>query len=366
MTDSKICDKREESIISQLSSLYRQYGYKRYKADYFEEYALYQENRDFLIGKNVITFSDLNGKLMAMRPDVTLSLIRHNPVGENTCDKFFYNEKVYRQSAGGRYYKEISQTGVEVIGSVDMAVVCELTILICKTLSAVSDNYILDISHMGFTEGLLNEFGSDRELLSQYLKIKNLHDFYVLAESRKYPQRLIEAFKIAVNACGTPKKVLEFAKSAILNSIMRDAVRELSELCDTLGEFGLEEKLNINFSATANADYYNGVIFNGYIENIPHCVLSGGRYDKLVKKFRKTGGAIGFALYLGEIARYLASDDENVDYLIVYNEKTQIEALKTAQKLISEGVSVRISTEILGSFTFKNLINLSGGEANND
>ena len=142
---NKVCNKREEIIISQLSALYAQYGYKRYKPGCFEEYALYQENKDFLIGKNVITFSDLNGKLMAMRPDVTLSLIRHSDISDKSTDKFFYNEKVYRQSAGGRNYKEISQTGVEVVGAVDGAVVCELTILICKTLAAVSDNNILDI-----------------------------------------------------------------------------------------------------------------------------------------------------------------------------------------------------------------------------
>lgn len=359
---NKICDKREENIISQLSALYAQYGYKRYKPGCFEEYSLYQENKDFLIGKNVITFSDLNGKLMAMRPDVTLSLIRHSDISENHSDKYFYNEKVYRQSAGN--YKEISQTGVEVVGAVDGAVVCELTILICKTLAAVSDNYILDISHMGFTEGLLNEFPSDRRVLSEYLKTKNLHDFYLLAEKEKFSQKLINAFETAVNACGSPEKTIKLANSATLNSTMRDAISELSKLFELLKEFGFADKVNINFSATANADYYTGVIFNGYVENVPHCVLSGGRYDKLIEKFRKSGGAIGFALYLGEIERYLAKDNDNVDYLIVYDEKTQSKALKNAQKLLSGGSSVRTSIGIPSGLVYKNLIDLTVKEAN--
>ncbi len=359
---NKICDKREESIISQLSALYRQYGYRRYKPSCFEEYSLYQENKDFLIGKNVITFSDLNGKLMAMRPDVTLSLIRHNDISDKITEKFFYNEKVYRQSAGGRNYKEISQTGVEVVGAIDGAVVGELTILICKTLAAVSENYIIDISHMGFTEGLLNEFPSHRDLLSEYLRTKNLHDFYSLAERERYSEKLIKAFETAVNVGGTPKNALEFAKSAVLNGTMSDAISELCALFELLNEFGYAEKINLNFSATANADYYNGVIFNGYVENIPHCVLSGGRYDKLIEKFSKCGGAIGFALYLGEIERYLTKDSDSVDYLVVYDFKTQIQALIVAEKLLSGGASVRTSVEIPAGLAFKELIDLTAKE----
>ncbi len=360
---NKICAKREESIISELSTLYRQYGYKRYKPSCFEEYALYQENKDFLIGKNVITFSDLNGELMAMRPDVTLSLIRHSDISDKVTEKYFYNEKVYRQSSGGRNYKEISQIGVEVVGAIDETVVGELTILVCKTLETVSDDYILDVSHMGFTEGLLNEFTSNRNQLSEYLRTKNLHDFYSLAEKEKYPKKLISAFETAVNACGSPQNVLKSAKLAILNSTMRDAVDELTALFEVLDEFDYADKVNINFSATANADYYNGVIFNGYVKNIPHCVLSGGRYDKLIEKFEKDGGAIGFALYLGEIERYLAKDSESIDYLIIYDGKTNLEALKTARKLRSDGASVRISTSISVGQIYKELIDLTEKEA---
>lgn len=363
---NKVCDKREESIISQLSALYRQYGYRRYKPSCFEEYTLYQENKDFLIGKNVITFSDLNGKLMAMRPDVTLSLVRHSDISDRLTEKFFYNEKVYRQFAGGRNYKEISQTGAEVVGAIDGAVVGELTILICKTLEAISDNYIIDISHMGFTEGLLNEFPAHRNRLCEFLRTKNLHDFYALASREMYPEKLKNAFEMTVNACGSPQRALKSAKSAILNSTMRDAMDELYALFELLNEFGYAEKININFSATANADYYNGVIFNGYVKNIPHCVLTGGRYDKLIDKFGKCGGAIGFALYLGETERYFAKDSDSVDYVVIYDKKTQIQALKIAQKLFTDGASVRISAGIPDGLAFKELIDLTVEERPDD
>ncbi|MDE7256755.1 MAG: ATP phosphoribosyltransferase regulatory subunit [Clostridia bacterium] len=354
--------KREEAILAELNALYKNYGYRRYKPSSFEEYALYQENKDFLIGKNVITFSDLSGKLMAVRPDVTLSLVRHNDAEHGYTEKYFYSEKVYSQSAGGSNYKEISQAGVEVLGSIDGAVVGELTLLICKTLATISKNYLVDLSHMGFTQGLLNEFPSHTNLLSEYLKSKNLHDFKVLAEKCGFNSELVNAFRFAVEACGSPAEVLKDAEEICLNDCMRSAVDELKTICEIADMFGYGDRVNINFSAVANADYYNGVIFNGYLDGVPHCVLSGGRYDKLLNKFKKSGGAIGFALYLGEFERYLAKDDDTVDYLIIYNADSEVKALELAQSKINGGESVRISTSISNGIRHKYLVDLTVGE----
>lgn len=361
MTDM-VYQKREEAILAELNTLYKNYGYRRYKPASFEEYALYQENKDFLIGKNVITFSDLSGKLMAIRPDVTLSLVRHSDVAQDSAEKFFYNEKVYRQSSGGSNYKEISQAGVEVLGKIEGAVVGEITLLICKTLAAVSENYLVDLSHMGFTQGLLNAFPSHTDLLSEYLKSKNLHDFKVLAAKCGFSQELVNAFGFAVGACGSPAEVLKDADKICLNNDMRGAVNELKGIYEIAEKFGCGSAININFSAVANADYYNGVIYNGYLEGVPHSVLSGGRYDKLLEKFHKSGGAIGFALYLGEIERYLAKEDDSVDYLVIYNAETQGKALEFAQNKISGGESVRISTNVLNGLRYKKLVDLTVGE----
>lgn len=354
-------DRREEEILSRLSALYKARGFKRYKPACFEEYSLYQENKDFLIGKNVIAFSDLSGKLMAMRPDVTLSLIRHNDVAEGYTDKFFYNEKVYRQASDRKDFKEISQIGAEVVGAIDGAVGTELTILICETLASVSENYLLDLSEMGFTEGLLSEFPAHSQTVACYLKNKNLHDFYRLAEREKFSEALVNAFKVAVTCGGKPSNALAEAESVCLNGAMKNAVDELKNLTATLNEFGYGEKINVNFSAVSNADYYNGVIFNGYLEGVPHCVLSGGRYDKLLGKFGKKGGAIGFALYLGEIERYLAKDGDGVDYLVIYDGLTESKALSLAQEKIKQGESVRISQVRPVGLNFKNLIDLTEG-----
>ena len=70
--------KSDESAAFALRSLYKSYGYCHYKMSKFEEYALYIKNKDFLVSDGIITFTDTSGKLLALKPDVTLSIINNS------------------------------------------------------------------------------------------------------------------------------------------------------------------------------------------------------------------------------------------------------------------------------------------------
>lgn len=356
----------ENAVSQKLTELYKSYGYKLYKPACFEEYSLYQENKDFLIGKNVITFSDMSGRLMAMRPDVTLSLVRHSEPKADGLEKYYYSEKVYRQVSGGKEFKGISQIGAEIIGNVDGASVCEIAALMCETLAAVSSDYILDVSHMGFTEALLKQFNEGRDAVTECLKGKNLHDFYRLSERYAFPERLITAFEIVSKSEGHPKSALKEARKAVLNKEMENALNSLETLCGRLAGFGYGNNIKVDFSVTNNADYYNGEVFNGYVNGIYHRVLSGGRYDKLLRKLGKNGGAVGFALYLGELDRFFAKETEEVDYLIVYDFAAEEEALKRERELIGKGYSVRIANCSDSAVRYRHLTDLRGGDGKDD
>ena len=65
-------------VLASVQALYNRYGYRPYRMNKFEEYDLYARNKDFLISDRVITFTDLNGKLMALKPDVTLSIVKNS------------------------------------------------------------------------------------------------------------------------------------------------------------------------------------------------------------------------------------------------------------------------------------------------
>ena len=80
-----------------LSELYRQYGFRKFRISKFEDYDLYVENKDFLHTGTVIAFRDADGSLKALKPDVTLSVMK-NSRGEN--EKLYYGENVYREKNG--------------------------------------------------------------------------------------------------------------------------------------------------------------------------------------------------------------------------------------------------------------------------
>ena len=82
--EDRVMDPRER-IGFLLRSLYAGYGYNRYRMGKFEEYDLYSRNKDFLFSEGVITFTDTNGRLMALKPDVTLSIVKNRKDTPPVC-----------------------------------------------------------------------------------------------------------------------------------------------------------------------------------------------------------------------------------------------------------------------------------------
>ena len=109
MTTAQIWRSEEQAVFA-LRGLYQCYGYTPYKMSRFEEYDLYVRNKDFLISDRIITFSGEGGKLMALKPDVTLSIVKNAPEASGVVQKVYYSENVYRD------YREIMQAGLECVG----------------------------------------------------------------------------------------------------------------------------------------------------------------------------------------------------------------------------------------------------------
>ena len=157
-----------ERIQFTLRRLYDSHGYRRYRMNKFEEYDLYARNKDFLISDHVLTFTDSDGKLMALKPDVTLSIVKNSP-DEPGVRKLYYNENVYRVSKGTHTFKEIMQTGLECIGDIGLLEVCEVMLLAVRSLESISDNYIFELSHEGIVESVFNSCNIKQNLRGKIL-----------------------------------------------------------------------------------------------------------------------------------------------------------------------------------------------------
>ncbi len=337
----------EEQVSYNLMALYESYGYKKYKMSKFEEYDLYLENKNFLKSENVIAFNDPTGKLMALKPDVTLSIAKNTDENEQSR-KLFYSEHVYRVSGNMHEFKEIPQIGLELIGMVDTYSLSEVLILAKASLKTINEAYVLDISHMGLVIGLLDETGLPydiREEISACIGTKNTPEIEKICKRFGVDPDLYGKLCTLASLYGSVEKVLPKAKTLVVNDTTAAAVNELSELCEVLKASGEQKNINIDFSVVSDMNYYNGITFRGYIENVPGSILSGGRYDNLLRRMGKNAGAVGFAVYL-DLLSYLDknNNDYDVDVLLVYDEKTPAsDVLSVANQLISEGKTVRVS-----------------------
>ncbi|MDR0951880.1 MAG: ATP phosphoribosyltransferase regulatory subunit [Oscillospiraceae bacterium] len=287
-----------------LRRLFSRYGYKRYRVNKFEEYGIYLEYKNFLPQSPIITFTDLGGRLLAMKPDVTLSIAKNAPVDLKNPAKLFYTENVYRVPHGSREFREIAQVGLECIGNVDVYSQCETVLLACKSLETLSERYVLTLSHMGFVSGLLSWCSLPAALEEQalrYIEHKNAHELARLCQGAGLSREKCEALGSLSKLSGPIAETLESARQLVRNDAMCAAIDELQSLCDALGGAVLKECLTLDFSVINDLSYYNGLIFQGYVPDIPRAVLSGGRYDKLMEKLGKKAQAIGFAVYVNEL-----------------------------------------------------------------
>ena len=108
-------------------------------------------------------------------------------------------------------------------------------------------------------------------------------------------------------------------------------------------------------------NYYNGIVFNGFLNGVSECILFGGRYDKLLQRMGRKSSAIGFALYL-DLLEEIESDAKgyDVDVLLVYSSDTPIERInEEAQKQIDMGKSVTAQKSIPEKLRYKELIDIS-------
>ena len=352
--------REEERAVYKMRELYGSYGYLQYKVSKFEEYDLYAKNKSFLVSDKLLTFTDTNGKLMALKPDVTLSIIKNVVANENASYKVYYDERVYRTTANGDGFHEIMQTGLESIGNIDAFAQSEVVMLAMKSLQSISDDYLLDISNMSFLEGLLESAGVESASMSDFLDLigsKNIPAIKILCAKNQINEANTARICKAASMYLPIKSALEEIKPLLDGAKMQAAYDELYELYLILSSYGLTDKLYVDFSIVNDMNYYDGIIFKGFINGIFDSVLSGGRYDRLMEKLGKKMGAIGFALYLDQLERFGASNDGyDVDVLLLYGEDTPVsKVISAVNRFKADGKTVRATNTLDKSVSYKKL-----------
>ncbi len=336
--------RNDEKVVFALRELYGKYGYTQYKMNKFEEYDLYAKNKDFLISGNVITFTDTNGRLMALKPDVTLSIIKNGDDTPDSLQKVYYNENVYRVSGATHAFREIMQVGLECVGCVDTYAVCEVLSLASASLKEISEDSVLDVSHLGVVSAAIEALGVDETAAAELIKClgeKNRHGIAEICRREEASTSATELLLKLVSLYGTAAEILPELRALWAEHPKITAISELIEVAEVIS---FDRRINIDFSVTGDMNYYNGIVFRGFVRGIPTGVLSGGQYDSLMGKLGKRSRAIGFAVYLDLLEELACERDEfDVDVILLYGEGDSINDIKAvSERLIAEGKSVSV------------------------
>lgn len=358
--------KHNETVIQGLKKLYQRYGYSQFKMSKFEEYDTYVENKDFLISDKVITFTDTNGKLLAMKPDVTISIIKDSDDSQDMVQKLYYNENVYRVSQGAHAFKEIMQAGLECIGAIDTYSICEVILLAAKSLGVISDSFVLDISHMGYVSGLIDGAGfsaKEKAAVLSAIGEKNLPQLVSICKEKQLSKEMTWKITGLITVYGPIREVAKRLNEGCVNEETKQAAEEMQILCDVLEQSGLADQVQIDFSVVNDMKYYNGIVFRGYVEGIPTGILSGGQYDKLMEKMGKRAKALGFAVYLDLLERLeKGGDGYDVDVLLVYDSSVSVSQISAkAAELTESGKTVLVSAGDSGTLRYREKIILTEG-----
>ena len=340
-----------EKIILRLRMLYEQYGYRKYRMGKFEEYELYTENKSFLKNPNIITFHDLDGRVLAMKPDVTLSIAKNSRATARSSEKLYYLENIYwleKQSGG---YREMSQLGLEYIGRLDALAAYETLYLAQRTLAAITDRHMMQVSHIGFWVSLMDGLGvgeNTRRDILNCLHGKRLHELKTILDQANVPPAAADLILRAGGLCGPFPETLASARAVAISQGMTRALDELEKTYQLLEANGCADGMTLDFSLVNESDYYDGLIFQGFAEGVPRALLSGGYYGRLLRKFGRDLDAIGFAVYLNELDFLFRSQGgADVDALILYDgDADPASVIRSADALRAQGLNVRTEKSV--------------------
>ena len=288
-----------EKVTSALRSLYESWGYRRFRMSRFEEYDLYVTNKDFLVSDSIITFNDTDGKLMALKPDVTLSIIK-NSADDGSIKKMFYNENVYRVTKEALGSREIRQIGLECVGKVDLYCLFEVVTLACLTMKEICEDWVVDISHLGIVSDLLGGASLNEKAKKSIIKRlgeKNAHEIREICAKEGADEDKTELLCRLSGFADRADKVIEQLEAFPENSFDPEYLTTLKKLCAMLEKAGVIDRVRLDFSVINDMNYYNGVVFKGFAEGLASGILSGGQYDRLMERMGKTSKAVGFAVY---------------------------------------------------------------------
>ncbi|WP_252225441.1 ATP phosphoribosyltransferase regulatory subunit [Clostridium sp. ZBS2] len=337
-----------------IDDLFSNWGYREVITPTLEFYETFNYYPESLKEEEMYKFFDNKGRILVLRPDMTIPIARLVSTklkGEALPIRIRYISNVFRvhESLGGRR-NEYTDCGIELVGINGIDKDLEILVLALESLKKLGlKNFKLEIGNIEFFNSAFNDLNINKENKEKIAKLiegknlKNLEDFLkrldIKEEYRKFFNKLPWMFG--------DRKVLEEGKKLAFNNELLKSISYLEELYIQLEELGYKENITFDLGMVPKLNYYTGIIFRGYGEDIGDSILAGGRYNKLIKSYGTDLPAIGFSIDVDLVVIKNIDNNEIMEknrdiYKFFYGNKDVVQAIKKSEELRKQGKVVEL------------------------
>jgi ATP phosphoribosyltransferase regulatory subunit len=347
---------RKFEIQSTLRKTYIDAGFLEISSPLLEFYDVFNYEKTIFKQENMYKLFDNHGRMMVLRPDMTTPAVRISATKLKRAPhplKLCYTENIYRQNENlnGKDI-EITQSGIEIIGAESIKADVEIvTTAIRALLKCGLRDFKIELGQINFFKNIVNESGLDDEKktkLKQCIENKNFTALESFIDENKdiMNEKSICIFREIPRLFGDIE-VLDRASSMTNNKGALDAIDNVRKVYNYVCSAGYGKYISVDLGMVQNIDYYTGIIFRGYAQNVGNSILSGGRYDNLSEQFGDEESATGLAIDVNSIMKASSEICENEAkkkrVLIYYNGENYQIAYKKAEELRRQNVIVEMS-----------------------
>ncbi len=331
----------------EIQNIFKSKGYNEVVTPGIEFFDIFNLNSSYFPQETLYKTVDNKGRIIVVRPDSTMPIARlvATRLKEHKLPiRLFYSQDVYRNKPVMRgRSNEILQTGIELIGSDSKRADLEVITTAIEVLSSCSDgNFRLEIGDIAFFKELVNMLCIDedaKESIRELIETKNYPALNDLLDSIGNND-VAYALKQLPRLFGG-EEVFSKAMKLVNNEKINTILNNLKDIFDCIKELGYNGKITVDLGIVNKLDYYTGVVIKGYMQGYGTSVLSGGRYNNLIKEFGYDVPATGFAVNIDAVTKIIKASqkqiDSTADAIIFGKNGYEIKALMHLKKLTDSG-----------------------------
>jgi len=291
-------------------SVFQAWDYEEVITPSVDYYDLFEQGMGQREAQRGFRFTDNDGRLLALRPDVTSSVARMAAtlLSERPRPlRFCYAAPVFRQQtqSHAEWRRENTQLGCELIGTGGKPADLEVLRLAAEILSRLNlqSRYCITINNVEIFNGVAAHLNLEDRAREQ---LRRLIDTRETAELQRFLKNYPEAHAFSQPTQLTGKRnVIQAARSALTNARSLAALDSLEDLWMEIESLGFENSFEIDLGDVSSLDYYTGLSLKIFVYGAGASVGRGGRYDGLTGSFGRAEPAVGFVLNLDALTEVL-------------------------------------------------------------